>query len=283
MWFSDEGTAGALGRVTPSGQITEFTGGLNAGSAPAGIAPGRDGAIWFGDDGTTIAMGRIDTGEPAASLSPPSVTGSAQEGTQQVCQGDRWSTWGGQQPLLDAFSFDGYTWLRDGVQIAGGRAYTPVAADIGHQLSCTATVTYPLLGEVTAAATSDPVTVLPQSSGPQGPPGANGADGAQGPPGPAGKIELVTCKTVTKRVHRRKVRRQQCTAKLVSGTLKFKTARATLSRAGRVYARGSASGGGRHGGLRVTLVRARRLPAGRYLLTLRRRGRRALRLTVAVR
>ena len=49
----------AIGRITPSGQITEFTSGLNAGSVPVGIAPGADGNLWFTDRGTTRAIGRI--------------------------------------------------------------------------------------------------------------------------------------------------------------------------------------------------------------------------------
>ena len=41
---------------------------------------------------------------------------------------------------------------------ATGQSYTPTAADAGHQLSCKATVTYPLL-VVTASATSTAVPV----------------------------------------------------------------------------------------------------------------------------
>jgi hypothetical protein len=66
------------------------------------------------------------------------------------------------------------------------------------------------------------------SAAPQGP---TGVAGSQGPPG---KTELVTCKAVTRTVtkvikHKRRkvhVRQRQCTAKLISGTVKFKTAAA---------------------------------------------------------
>src|SRR5262249_43185764 len=71
-----------------------------------------------------------------------------------------WSTWAGQQPSHTAYAFDGYQWLLDGSAITGatGQSYTPTAADAGHQLSCKATVTYPLL-VVTASAASPAVHV----------------------------------------------------------------------------------------------------------------------------
>jgi streptogramin lyase len=158
LWFDDQGTTEAIGRITPSGTITEFSTG--AGSSPEGIAPGADGNLWFDDPDTHRAIGRFGAGAPAASVRAPSVTGSGQQGTQQVCQGAQWSTWAGQLPSVSAFSFDGYQWLRDASAIAGqtAQSYTPPAGDVGHALSCTVTVTYPLL-EVTTAATSAAVTV----------------------------------------------------------------------------------------------------------------------------
>jgi Collagen triple helix repeat (20 copies) len=99
-------------------------------------------------------------------------------------------------------------------------------------------------------------------SGATGAAGARGATGAQGPAGPAGKVELVTCTTVR--------RKQHCTAKLVSGTVKFSTAgpvkRATLSRHGVVYAAGTARR--TDGRMSLRLVAVRRLLPDRYTLTL---------------
>ena len=140
--------------------ITEYSAGLNAGSLPGGIWTGSDGNVWFTDQGAIRAIGRAVTGVPAASVTPPSVTGSGGVGVQKACGGDVWSTWAGQQPSYNAFGFDGYQWLLDGSPIAGqtGSSYTPTAADAGHQLSCTVTVTYPLL-VVTVAATSAAVPV----------------------------------------------------------------------------------------------------------------------------
>jgi hypothetical protein len=113
------------------------------------------------------------------------------------------------------------------------------------------------------------------AAGPQGAPGANGATGSQGPPG---KVELITCKAVTRTVsgHRRTV--QQCTGKLVSGTVKFTvagaTVHATISRAHTVYATGASVPTG-HGGTQLVLNQLRPLRPGRYTLSLRsRHGRR---------
>lgn len=98
--------------------------------------------------------------------------------------------------------------------------------------------------------------------GTAGPQGEKGPAGAQGPAGPAGKVELVTCRTVRGKQH--------CTAKLVSGTVKFEAtgsaAQATLSRHGVVYAAGIARLG--HGRIALRLLPVRRLRAGRYTLTL---------------
>ena len=56
VWFLDHA---AIGRITPAGQVTEFTVGLKPGSAPIALALGSDGNLWFTDPGTTKAIGRI--------------------------------------------------------------------------------------------------------------------------------------------------------------------------------------------------------------------------------
>ena len=112
-------------------------------------------------------------------------------------------------------------------------------------------------------------------TGAQGPIGATGATGARGP---GGKVELVTCKTVTKTAkgHKRKV--QKCTGKLVSGTVKFTTkgaaGRARISRGRTVFATGAivSMGDGRS---QLMLSARRPLQRGRYTLSVRTRyGRR---------
>jgi streptogramin lyase len=54
LWFTDEGKTLAIGRVTPAGRITEFTGGLQTGpngSTPLDIIKGPDDDAWFVDQG----------------------------------------------------------------------------------------------------------------------------------------------------------------------------------------------------------------------------------------
>jgi len=88
------------------------------------------------------------------------VTGPGGVAVPDVCGGDVWGTWAGQQPSRNAFGFDGYQWLLDGNPIAGETSvsYTPTAGDVGHELSCTVKATYPLL-VVTVSATSAAVHV----------------------------------------------------------------------------------------------------------------------------
>jgi streptogramin lyase len=64
-WFSDEGSTPAIGRVTPDGQIREFSAGLLPGSDPALIAPGPGREMWFTDEGAVAAVGHVQTGSPA--------------------------------------------------------------------------------------------------------------------------------------------------------------------------------------------------------------------------
>jgi hypothetical protein len=84
----------------------------------------------------------------------------------------------------------------------------------------------------------------------------------------------VTCQTVIEKVkrHRRKV--QRCTARLVSGTVKFTAAtardRTTISRGHVLYATGARVTIG-HGRSQLLLNDRRALHAGRYTLTVRSR------------
>ena len=100
------------------------------------------------------------------------------------------------------------------------------------------------------------------ATGPAGTSGATGPAGAPGPAGSAGQVELVTCKKAGKK--------QKCTTKTVSGTVKFTTkglvANATLSRHGAVYASGTASS--TNGSLSLRLTPLRKLRPGHYTLTL---------------
>jgi virginiamycin B lyase len=55
LWFTDNGN-NAIGRITTTGQITEFSGAVD----PWGIAQGPDGAIWFTERAPN-AIGRMTT------------------------------------------------------------------------------------------------------------------------------------------------------------------------------------------------------------------------------
>ena len=128
LWFTDVGSTKAIGRITPGGQITEFSSGLNAGSDPAFIAPGPDGNLWFTDEGSTPAVGRIGAGAPGAVLAPPGLSGAGVAGSPESCR-PRFATWAGVTPSAGLYSFDGYRWLRDGALIPGAspRATPPAA------------------------------------------------------------------------------------------------------------------------------------------------------------
>jgi streptogramin lyase len=160
LWFTDQGTTGAIGRITTSGAITEYSIGLNPGTVPFRIATGPDGNLWFSDSGPTKAVGRFGVGAPAALVNAVSVSGGAAEGVAQSCGGAVWSNWANTQPSSTLFPFDGYQWLRDGTPISNATAatYTPVPGDVGHDLACRLTVTYPILN-VTEQTTSTTVGV----------------------------------------------------------------------------------------------------------------------------
>lgn len=155
IWFI-EYKGDKIGRITPSGAIAEFPL-SSAESGPSGLAAGPDGNMWFAESNTD-SIERIGTGAPEASVSAPVITGGAHAGTPQACT-TSWSAWDSLQPSATLFSFDGYQWLLDGAPLATGQSYTPTSEQVGHQLSCSETATYPLL-DVTASASSAPVTVL---------------------------------------------------------------------------------------------------------------------------
>jgi streptogramin lyase len=154
-----------VGRLTPGGELTEFTSFLSPEIEAGLIAPGPDGNMWFTtfDNETDVhQVGVIGTGAPAASQSPPTVMGADQVGGELSCEGATWSMWGGQLPSASVYGFDGFTWLLDGHAIAGQNAQTLSvgAADLGHQLSCSVKATYQLLN-VTVSAASATVLIGP--------------------------------------------------------------------------------------------------------------------------
>ena len=160
LWFS-EYAADQIGRITPAGQITEYAVPSDSGD-PWSITTGPDGNLWFTENGGSN-IGQVLTGVATASVTAPSVTGSPRVGTQQLCQGEQWANWAGQQPVQNASTATppGVQWLLDGTPIAGAttQQFTPVAGDVGHQLACAVTASYLLL-RVTITASSAGMTVL---------------------------------------------------------------------------------------------------------------------------
>jgi hypothetical protein len=95
--------------------------------------------------------------------------------------------------------------------------------------------------------------------GPRGPAGARG---------PAGKVELVTCRTVKTKVHGHRRKVKKCSARIVSGPVRFTTTaadRVTVSRGRVTYATGT-SVELRPGVQQLLLSCRRRLRPGRYTL-----------------
>ena len=64
LWFTEFDSPGRIGRITPAGVVTEFTGGITPGfsanSAPLAITAGPDGNLWF-----TEYSGRADRADHA--------------------------------------------------------------------------------------------------------------------------------------------------------------------------------------------------------------------------
>ena len=118
-------------------------------------------------------------------------------------------------------------------------------------------------------------------AGPAGPAGARptGPAGTRGPAGPQGPPGQVICRNTV-------AARAACELLFPAGTWRVAgsatTARVTLSRNGRVYARGKARLRRQGERLRITLQLTRRPRPGTYRLTLRGRGVVVLRRTVQV-
>jgi virginiamycin B lyase len=167
MWFTEDG---AVGRITPSGVVTEFP----SGGEGWMIAAGVDGNMWFIRSDRLIS--RVTTGVSPAQPHPV-LSGSGQAGLPLVCAAEVW----GPKATVTV------SWERDGATIPGetGIAYTPTTADVGSAVTCTSHGR--LWGTlVTQSAVSNSITIVPQLTGPAGSPGAPGPAGAPGVAGPAG-------------------------------------------------------------------------------------------------
>jgi hypothetical protein len=91
LWFTDNGTTKAIGKITPTGTITEYSTGLAPGNLYF-IAPGPDGNVWFTGYGTTRAVGKIT---PTGMISESSIglnAGAVPTGIAPGADGNLWFT-----------------------------------------------------------------------------------------------------------------------------------------------------------------------------------------------
>jgi streptogramin lyase len=171
LWFSENGPHkviiegheverefSRIGRITPGEQINEYATEIPE-SGPTAIAPGADGNLWFTESNRNN-IARVGAGVLEPLVGALAVAGNHEAGTAQACAAT-WATWAGLQPAI-VFGFDRYTFYLNGVpvQSSASPVFIPSLAQVGYQLSCTATLTYPLMN-VTTSAASAPVPVIP--------------------------------------------------------------------------------------------------------------------------
>ena len=91
-WFT-EISGNRIGRITPSGTVTEFSSGITASSQPSGITAGPDGNLWFTERQSGNRIGRITpTGTMTEFSSGISAKGSAPNGITAGPDGNLWFT-----------------------------------------------------------------------------------------------------------------------------------------------------------------------------------------------
>ena len=300
-WADQSGFTIGVANLDGTGVNDSF---INAGVFPSGVAVDGQHIYWTGNNGLSSSVGvaNLDgtgvnqsfiTGPldpvgvalsvPVAEVSPaaPSAFATTPQGTLSAPMTVTVSNVGQRNLSLSGLSFAGSD-PGDFIVSSNG-----CLGSVAPGESCQLTVSFVPQAQGARSATlqivsndyaNSPLSLalsgtggsLPQ--GPQGPPGSLGLPGAQGQPGPASKVELVTCKTVTKKIKGHTRRVQKCTSRLVSGPAKFTTSgavdRATISRGRIAYATGTSVqlGGGRS---ELLLHDLRALHRGRYTLTVR--------------
>jgi hypothetical protein len=113
-------------------------------------------------------------------LTPPVIGGVAQQGQELTCSDGTW--------LFAPTSF-AHQWNRDGTPISGATAaaYSVQAADVAHQLTCSAAASNG--AGASAPATSLPIVPVPALAAEPEPEPENRGGGAPSPAGPAGPAE----------------------------------------------------------------------------------------------
>ena len=90
LWFT-ENAGNRIGRITPTGTVTEFSTGISANSAPFGITAGPDGNLWFTEfSGSRI--GRITPTGTVTEFSNGITAGSDPQGITAGPDGNLWFT-----------------------------------------------------------------------------------------------------------------------------------------------------------------------------------------------
>jgi streptogramin lyase len=98
LWYTATGKGGAIGRMTPTGTVTEFTLGLTTNGSPQDITAGPDGNLWF----TAPATGRIGRITPQGAIreyAVPTLFGTPQSITAGP-DGSLWFTEQGLSPAI---------------------------------------------------------------------------------------------------------------------------------------------------------------------------------------
>ncbi len=92
LWFTDVANTPAIGRITPTGEITEFNGPMTNASDPQGLVAGPDNYLWFTDRG---AIGRISLNGTITEFSAVPNANSEPGGLTLGPEGNVWFTEGG--------------------------------------------------------------------------------------------------------------------------------------------------------------------------------------------
>jgi YD repeat-containing protein len=84
LWFTNSGTAGKIGKITPDGTVTEYA--LLSAGGPYGITPGPDGNVWFTNP-TEAKVGKIT---PSGAINEYRVTNGGERGITTGPDGNLW-------------------------------------------------------------------------------------------------------------------------------------------------------------------------------------------------
>ncbi len=162
MWFTDNGTTKAIGRITPSGAITEFSAGLQASnkSGPISIAPGPDGNMWFTDLGVDFAGGLNGIGKITPSGAISEFFGA--QGTGNVTEGS--TTIANVSATSGTFTVGES--ISSGSAIPAGTTITAISGTVGSEtLTISAAATATEVGATLIAGVHAPVGIAPGPDG----------------------------------------------------------------------------------------------------------------------